>query len=413
MGYTATLQAQYDSHTNLIEGILQRAAAEDREVTDDEKAQIDAAEMQRTALDKSIEHYAAIEERTSKAAERRSRIPAGRKSLAPDQPPTDVNAELLRMFPTPGHYAAAYHAATARGDKGAGQDIERAHELMRVAATAHQKTTDNPGIIPNPIVGPVVDRLKNMRPFVASLGGAKAAPTNKFDRPKITQNVDVDVQAAEKDLTASQVMKVDPVAVALKTYAGHLNISKQDIRWSQPSILTLIYDSFVKIYARKTDKAACAAFGAGITATQSIEEATAAGFDAALGAAGATVETADGDMGELNHIWLSRDVAVTLGSLRNPTTGTKLYNIPIVGGTSGDMDGIPVTIDPRFAAGTFIAGDDSLVEFWEDIEGLMMVEEPNVLGQMVGYAGYADLPILDKSGFVKLTMPAPEPPSGG
>lgn len=404
MGYTATLKAQFDTHTEAIQGILERATAEEREVTADEQQQVEAAELKRAELQKSIDWYAAAEERTAAVTARVSRVPAPRKSLAPDQPPTDINAELVRMFPTAGHYAAAYHLATMKGDKEAGRLIEQAHDMLR--ATAHQKTTDNPGIIPQPIVGPVVDRLKTMRPLVVSLGGPQAAPTNKFDRPVIVQNVDVDVQAAEKALTSSQVLRIDPVPVVLQTYAGHLNISKQDIRWSQPSILTLVYASFMKMYARKSDKAACAEFVAAVTATQPVADLSASGFDEALGAAGSTVETADGDMGELNHIWLARDVAVKLGSLRNPQTGQKLYNIPVVGGTSGDMDGIPVTIDPRFAAGTFVAGDDSLVEFWEDIEGLLMIEEPSVLGQMVGYAGYARLAMLDKNGFVKLTLPA-------
>jgi hypothetical protein len=80
-----------------------------------------------------------------------------------------------------------------------------------------------------------------------------------------------------------------------------------------------------------------------------------------------------------------------------------VYNVPLINGTTGDLAGIPVTVDPRFAAGTFIVGDDSLVEFWEDLEGFMSVDEPDVLGQLVGYAGYNRLGVLDPTGFVKLT----------
>lgn len=411
--YIERLNEQFADLTETIDGTLERAADENRDITPEEKAEVDRLEVQRTTVQASLDHAVAIEERRTKVAERVSKLPAHTPTLtrardgADPATPADPEKELLREFPDPGHYAATLHRALVRHDKDAIAKIEKAGELLR--ATAHQTTADNPGLIPRPIVGPVVDRLRNMRPFVQSVG-VEAAPAPKFDRPKVTQHVDVDVQAAEKTETASQQMKVDPVAVNLATYAGHLNISKQDIRWSQPSILNLVFSSFGRVYARRTDRAACAAFVTAVTQTQAIETLDPTGIDAALGAAGIVVETADGDMGELNRLWMSRDVAVSLGSMRNQVTGQKVFNLPIVGGTSGDLDGIPVTIDPRFAAGTFIGGDESLVEYWEDLEGFLSVDEPAVLGQLVGYAGYGSLCVVDATGFVQFTLPEPETP---
>jgi HK97 family phage major capsid protein len=415
--YLERLQAEYDTLTLGITERMEAAANEGRDLTADENAMIEREDARRSELEKAIEHYTGIAERTGRVQATRARVPSATASqVRADGTPTDPGAEILRMFPTPGHYAAVFHAATQDRDKAAIALIERSQSLLgewALRVTAHQTTADNPGLIPKPIIGPVVDRMRNMRPFIQSIG-VNPAPGPKFDRPLVTQPVDVDVQAAEKDPTASQKLKVDPVAVTLATYAGHLNISRQDIRWSQPGILGLVYESFAKVYARRTDKGACTAFATAITATQGVDTLDAAGFDAALGAAGALIAGADGDMGEPTRVWMSRDVAVTIGSLRNSVTGAKLFNVPVIGGTSGDMEGLPVTIDPRFAEGTLIAGDDSLVEYWEDLEGFMMVQEPDVVGQLVGYAGYGSVAVLDKTGFVKLTLPAAAAaPSGG
>jgi HK97 family phage major capsid protein len=397
MGYKDQLVAQFDEITEGIEAILERAAGENRDLTADENAQIERDDARRGELQKSIEHYTGIEARTSKVDALRAQMPAARRGGGRVVEP-EPEFDLLREFPTPGHYAATVHRALVKKDRDAIALLER--------ATAHQMVADNLGLVPKAIAGPVIDRMRLMRPLVQSVT-TRTPPGPKFDRPIVTQQVDVGAQVIEKDLTTSRKMLVGTVEITLQTHAGHLNISKQDIRWSQPGILDLVFQSFAKMYARVSDSAACSAFTTKVTQTQEIAGApgtyTAAAIDAALGTAGSTIAGASGDNGELNHAWVSRDVGIALASLRNANTGQKLYNIPLINGTTGDLDGIPVTVDPRFAAATFIVGDESLVEFWEDLEGFMSIDEPDVLGQLVGYAGYNQLGVVDPTGFVKLT----------
>jgi hypothetical protein len=405
--YLERQQTRFDELTTLIEETLQRAVDEDRDVTDAEQTEITRAETDREIVQRSIDHAAALSERTSRVAEIIGKIrPVARAATSARDAADggDAGYDITRELPSPGHYASMLHRATVKRDPAAIAQLER--------ATAHQTTADNPGIIPRPIVGPVIDRMLQRRPFVASVG-VLPAPAGSFDRPRITQQVAVDVQAAEKDLTASQALKAVKMPVSLATYAGHLNISRQDIRWSQPAILDLVYASFTKVYARRTDKAACADFLAAITQTVPVASLDVAGIDAALGAAGTQIGGTDDDMGEPDTLWVSRDVAVRLGGIRN-TFGQKLYNIPIVGGTSGELDGLAVVVDGRFPAGTAVIGDSDLVEYWEDLEGFLSVDEPDVLGQLVGYAGYGALCVAEPAGFVKLTIPAPdtEPPQG-
>lgn len=395
--YLDRLRAEFDEITAGIDSVLERAADEGRDITDDEQAQLERDDKRREQLQHSIDTQAALLDRTGKVHDRL----AGVRVVATPRRAAEQSQEqvfdLAREIPTPGAWASMMNRVWVRKDPAAVAMLER--------ATAHQTTADNPGLIPYPLVGPLVDRMMSKRPLVESLGGAKPAPAPKFDRPVVTQQVDVDVQAAEKDLTASRKMLVDSVSVTLATYAGHVNLSRQDLRWSSPSLLDIIYGSFVKVYARRSDKAACAEFKAKVTQTDALVGLTQGDVDDLLGTSGSTISGADGDNGELNHAWMSRDVAVDLAKLRNATTGNKLYNIPLVNGTSGDLDGLAVTIDDRFAVGTLILGDDSLVEFWEDLEGFLSVAEPDVLGQMVGYAGYASLCVVDPTGFVKVTVP--------
>lgn len=110
-----------------------------------------------------------------------------------------------------------------------------------------------------------------------------------------------------------------------------------------------------------------------------------------------------GDDVLVNTIWMSIDVWSKLGGLRSPL-GAPLYNLPLTGG--GDVLGLRPVVDPHFEPGVLIIGDPQFAEFWEDLEGFLTVDEPNVLGQMVGYAGYSDFVVVKPDAFLKATLPA-------
>lgn len=395
--YLERLRSEFDEITDSIDSVLERAADAGRDLTDEENAQIEREDLRRDQLQKAIDTQAALLDRSAKVSARLDgmRMPAPRHRVetgAPQEPGFD----LAREIPSAGAWASMMNRVWVRKDPAAVALLER--------ATAHQTTADNPGLIPYPLVGPLVDRMRNTRPFIQSLGDPNPAPAPKFDRPVVTQDVAVDEQANEKDLTASQKMIVDTKAVTLKTWAGHVNLSRQDIRWSSPSLIDLIYQSFVRMYARRSDRASATSFAAAVTQTDTLATLDVGAIDDVIGDAGTTIGGAYDDMGELNHAWMSRDVAKKFAKLRD-SFDKKLYNIPLVNGTSGDIDGLPVSISGRLPAGTFILGDDTLVEYWEDMEGFLTVAEPDVLGQMVGYAGYGSVCVVDATGFVKVTVP--------
>lgn len=376
--YLDRLNKQYDEILEGIDEILDRAADEEREATKEESELVERETKKAEDLKKSIEHYAGIETQRAKVAEVRGKVPAGptvkRETVKVNEP----EKKLEDIFPTAGEYAVTAIRAM-KGDKAAAELIQR--------ATEHQTTADNPGLIPRPILGPVITAVGNERPFIQSITN-KALPTGSFDRPTVTQHVAVDKQTAEKAETASRKLLVDKLPVTAATYAGHLNVSRQDIKWSDPGIMQILVEDFGHEYAKETDEDAVGQFEASVTADAiAAASADAAGVRAAVfGAATAIIGDASGAPLP-DTMWVAPDVWGALGSMVN-ANGIPAFPSLTATSTAGNPLGLRLVVDPWFSPGTAVVGVSSYLEWYEDIDGFMYVDEPNVLGQLVGYAGF-------------------------
>lgn len=398
--YLDALTAQFDEITEGIEETLNRAADEGRDVTAEEAALVERDQARAEELKKSIEHYAGIEVTRGKVADMRSKLPAGsaRTSTTITYQAERKPEEVLReAFPTAGDYLVTAGKAL-RGDKAAQEKILEVHR-----ATQHQTLADNPGIVPRPIVGPVIDPLIAARPFISSITQqALVAPA--FDRPHITQHVAVGKQAQEKQLTESQKLLLGKLPVTASTFAGHVNISRQDIKWSQPGVLQIIAQDFAKIYALETDEDAVVAFVASVlNAPIPVADWTAEAIYAAIYGAAAAAVTAKGPLPDT--LWVSPDVWGDLGSLLNGF-GVPIFPSMTPGSTTGNPLGLKLVVDPFFVPKTAILGPSSFAEWYEDVDGFLTVEEPDVLGQLVGYAGYGAFLNTAPELFKPLGLPA-------
>lgn len=400
MSYLDKLRAEFNQITAGIDSVLERAADGNRDLTDDENQMIERDDKRRDELQKAIDVQVGLLERTNKVGNILGgiRLPAPATSISTGAP-AEPEFDIAREIPTPGMYAHKLYMAVVR------RDPEAVALLERVAA--EQTTADNAGLIPEPILGPVVDIVKGRRRFINSIGGSRRAVANKFNRPYIAQHVDVDAQAAELDELTSQKMSITELPVALNTIGGYVNLSKQDVRWSQPGILDIMYQSFTKIYGRRSNIKSCADFLTGCTQTEALDwsdfstlATTRATFDTWLAGAEADLnEDASPDT-----LWVSRDVAAVLRKVRNEM-GAKAYNVPL-GSEQGDVEGLRLIVDPHFAAQTVVLGDSEYVEVYEDLEGFLTVELPSVAGQQVGYAGYIDTLVTEVDAFSKAAVVA-------
>jgi hypothetical protein len=356
----------------------------------------------------------------SESTDRASRVAALRSSLGVSPIARSVGGELVagdaatelaKMFKNSGSYGAAFYRAKVQGDPDAAALIERASHLMREVhaddvdrAVSHQLMADNPGLIPRPILGSVIDRFTAMRPLIAGITNYPATAP-KFDRPKVTQHVAIGKQTLEKTEMASRKMVVGALPVELDTYGGTLNISKQDLRWSSPSLLDLVFQSYGKEYAKDSDTVACTEFVAGVTQTVEVSGLNETAIDTAVGTAGAIVAGTSGDLALADTIFLGARAARSLALIRNPL-GAKIYNIPLLGHSGGDFHSLKVVIDPRFPQDTAILGDAANgVEYWESMEGFLTIDEPSVNGLLTGYAGYGRLVVTAPEAFVKINLP--------
>lgn len=394
--YLDQLHAEFDELTAGITAVVDRAADDNRDVTDDENERVERDRSRATELESAIKHYTDIEAQQARVSDLRGRVatmPAQRNAAPPGEPEYDVERE----FPSIGDYAITVHRAMTLKDADAIAKLER--------ATAHQMTTDNAGLIPRPILGPVINLLETGRPFINSIT-KRGLPTGKFDRPVITQHVAIGEQAVEKDLTASQKMLVGTLPVTAKTWAGHLNISRQDVKWSSPAILSLVFEDFAAIYADVTDNDACDSFVASITgAAVPIDEASAGGVTEALYAGSAAALSAKGALPDT--MWVAPDVWAALGGMTNGVTGASSFPSLSLTGTGGNPLGLKLVVDANFAAGTMVVGPSRMAEWYEDVDGLLQVGEPDVLGQLVGYAGFGAFINVAPTAYTKYTMPAP------
>lgn len=389
--YLDRLHAEFDECSNGIATILERAVTENRDPSEDEQAILVRSEARRVELEKAIENQTLVEQRTAKVQGLRGNAPTLVRSSVVEK---DEPYNILNDIPSAGHYVSLLHRAQVKRDPEAIQILER--------TAAEQTTADNAGIMPTPIVGPLVDIIRGRRRFLDSIG-VRSAPSNKFSRPVVTQHVDLDVQAAELDELTSQKMLISDIDVELATIGGYLNLSKQDVRWSQPGILNILFESFAKVYARRSNSYAAGLFQAGIANTAALDWSDFVADPRGKMDAWLALALADLDEDATpDTLWMDPDVASVLRFERSEG-GQRTYNIPL-GSEVGDAEGLRVVIDPAFTSGFLALGDSDYVEAYEDLEGFLSVDIPSALGQQIGYAGYIDLIVTEADAFTQAVV---------
>lgn len=305
--------------------------------------------------------------------------------------------------------AAEYIAAAIAG----GDAWHQMSEALRAAAP-DVLTTDTPGILPVPIVAPVYNNFRGIRPVVDAIG-PKAMPSGGkvFIRPEVTTHTSMAAQSAENAALQSGTFVVYNNQVTKATYGGYVNISMQDLEWTDPAVINLILDDMARIYANTTDNVAADNLVSGASVTAVLADADLddpAKWTAFIYGAGSTILS--GSNGNLpNHLFLSPDMWVYLGALSD-TAGRPLF--PQVGpmnafGTlsPGSTDavafGLRVVVDRNFASGTIIVGDGSGFEIFEQQRGALSLESPSTLSRTLSWHGNFATLMIDASKFVKRT----------
>ena len=399
------LEREIEERNALMEGIVGSAQDHERDLTESEKEQSLEAR-------KRIE---VCEEQLDTLYESRNRVASARKRA------NDVSRELTKVrrqaddelveFRSAGEYLVE----SIKAHNGNRDSQERLEVFYRDAD--HQRTDDNPGVIPDPIVGPVINFIDAARPIVGSLG-VQPLPTGTFHRPKVTQhtavarqtNADTDESNEKVELT-SQKMLLTRNTVNADTYGGYVNVSRQNIDFSSPQVMDLIINDLAAQYAIVTEAATADVLAT--TSATAVEYPLVTGNDftqealaGALWDAAATVFTATQGEGRL-VLAVAPDRLKVFGPLFAPVNPQNAqgdgFNAGRFGqGIMGNISGIEVVMSAGLGSGEAFLYSTAAVEVWEQRVGMLQVVEPSVLGVQVAYAGYFASLLVENNGIVPL-----------
>jgi len=318
-------------------------------------------------------------------------------------------------LPTPGEYMAAMHigGTTFENVARATQEFVKSKQSALQAAAGDIATTDTPGLLPVPVLGPVFQDLNFIRPVVAAVG-ARAMPnggaSKTFIRPTITTHTSVAAQSSEFAAASATTMVIASNTVSKTTLAGQVTLSIQDVDFTDPASLNIILNDLVGEYLIASDNVAADAVAAAASASGSTWTVTAndpstlisAMYDAATDILTATNFLPD-------HVFVSPDVWKKLGSQLDgdkrpifPYTATAgLMGVNGIGTANITVQntfnpfGLNLVVDNNFNAGSLFVARGTAIEFYEQVRGLMSVELPSTLGRNFSYAGYVSTFIAD------------------
>jgi hypothetical protein len=321
--------------------------------------------------------------------------------------PIFAQAKKEFVLPSAGEFMAAYHIGgdTFANMNKAVAEYSASKKTALQAAAGDVLTTDTLGLLPVPVLGPLVQDLNFIRPTVEALG-ARAYPDGgaqkTFIRPTITTHTSVAAQSSELSATSATTMVIASNTVTKTTLAGQVTLSAQDMDFTSPSAMQLILNDLMGEYMIASDNLAAdnllaAANSSGVW-DGTPEDFLKSVYDAAN-------DVSSGRNWMPTHMFVSVDVWSQLGQLVDsskrplfPFIGAGLTGQNALGSQSaaswnGNPIGLQLVVDSNFAAKTMIItrvgqGQGDAFEFYESIRGLMSVEQPSVLGRQFSFHGY-------------------------
>lgn len=329
--------------------------------------------------------------------------PVEAEATIPTNPIIYAQAKTPFVMPTPAEYIAAMFGEPSKLE---------AMNAGIAAAAPNVTTTDTPGILPTPILGPVYNNFIGARPVIDAIGvRAMPAGGKVFIRPEVTTHTSMAVQSAENAALQSGTFVVSSNQVTKAAYGGYVTLSEQDIDWTDPNILALVLDDMARIYANATDDVAADALVSGATVTSVLSNANLADPDKwvawAYDAASTILSGSNGNLP--THLFVSPDVWAKLGQLVDsskrplfPQVGPmNAYGAMTPGSDQAVAFGLRVVVDRNFASGTAIVGDPSGFEIFEQQKGAISIDNPSTISRTIAWRGYFATLMIDETKFVK------------
>jgi HK97 family phage major capsid protein len=418
-GTLEILRNRWQETVDQLTALNDRATNDNRELTEAETANDAMLRSQVQSLQARITAQAELENsvQTTQSLLRNVHYDTAQPQLPPPAithggpvEVVDSQEHLVRsLWQTPGDYMHDVIHAN-QGDMEARERITR--------ALANAVTGDVPGLVPEPIVGDIVNIIDASRPVVSFLRSYTMPQYgSSFTRPKVVQHTIVGEQTAQKTELPSRKFTVDPLPVNKMTLGGAIDVAFQVIDWTQPSALNAISTDLADQYAIQTEAVACGLITAA-AATQGlipVTDDTSAAWIAALTSAAADVYTGCQRMPDV--VFASPDVWAMLAGMVDTTgrpimqAGAPMNSAGVMRLTTfaGSILGMPLIVSPQFPPGTCIVAASQYAEVYEDRRGALRVVEPKLLGWEIAYYGYFAGLVTVAQAFSPLTPPVAGP----
>jgi phage head maturation protease len=319
-----------------------------------------------------------------------------------------VFAEAKREFrmPSAGEYLAAMHIGgdTFRKVNAAFHDAARKNQSA-IEAVSQDLTSDTPGLLPVPVLGPVFQNYNFLRPTVAAFG-TRAMPQGSgisFTRPSITTPTAAGVQSTQGTAVTSQTMILAANSVSRQTVAGSIQIAQQTMDFTDPAAMNVILNDLAGQYLKQTDN---------IAIDYIVSQKQASGFTWTVTAGDATTlmnaiyGCAENISSTTNlfptHLVVSPNVWAKLGAQLDDS---KRPLFPAIGapGLMGQNTlgagnatswsgmnplGLEIVVDGNAASNTMLVVHGPAIELYEAQQGMRSVEVPDLLARTFSYYGY-------------------------
>jgi len=310
------------------------------------------------------------------------------------------------MGPVEYRSAGAYIADLYFGQLGDREAAARTEVYNRAAA--HQTTADNPGLIPETIVAPLVNFISVARPLTGTLGPTDLSG-GAWSFARVTQHTLVAKQAGEKTELASRKMLITKTPLGADTFGGYVNVSKQDINRTSPAILDMVINDLAQQYAIETEEEVGLVLTTAATAGPVLPTGanTPAQIAAAIWGAAGSVFAATKGQGR-TVVAVSPDMLGAIGPIFPPINPTNTWSTGFQAtdlgqGDTGSIAGLNVIMSAGLAAGTILVYSTAAARAFEYVYGNLQVVEPSVWGVQVGYAGDFDVVVIEPTGVIKIT----------
>jgi HK97 family phage prohead protease len=319
-----------------------------------------------------------------------------------------VFAESKREFrmPSAGEYLAAMHIGgdTFRKVNAAFHDVARKNQSA-IEAVSQDLTSDTPGLLPVPVLGPVFQNYNFIRPVVAAFG-TRAMPQGSgisFTRPSITTSTAAGVQGTQGQAVTSQTMVLAANTVTRQTVAGSIQIAQQTMDFTDPAAMNVILNDLAGQYLKQTDNIAADYLNAQKQASGYTWTVTAGDISTLIAGIYGSAENMSATTNLFpTHLVCSVDVWRKLGAQVDDVNRPVFPAIGAPGligqntlgaGSAASWSGmnplgLEIVVDGNLASGTMLVVHAPAIEYYEAQQGMRSVENPDILARTFSYYGY-------------------------